>query len=66
MDEIVRAVTKDGLVKISVVSGRDFVEKARELHDLSPVATAALGRTLCAASILGDLLKEDGASVTLR
>lgn len=66
MDEIVRAVTKDGLVKISAVSGRDFVEKARKLHDLSPVATAALGRTLCAASILGDLLKEDGASVTLR
>ena len=66
MDEIVRAVTKDGLVKISVVSGRGFVEKARELHDLSPVATAALGRTLCAASILGDLLKEDEASVTLR
>ncbi len=66
MDQIIRAVTKDGLVKISVVSGRDFVEKARALHDLSPVATAALGRTLCAASILGDLLKEDEASVTVR
>ncbi|MGI5979592.1 MAG: Hsp33 family molecular chaperone HslO [Oscillospiraceae bacterium] len=66
MDQIIRAVTKDGLVKISVVNGRDFVEKARELHDLSPVATAALGRTLCAASILGDLLKEDEASVTVR
>lgn len=66
MDQIIRAVTKDGLVKISVVNGRDFVEKARELHDLSPVATAALGRTLCAASILGDLLKEDEASVTIR
>ena len=66
MDEIVRAVTKDGLVKISVVSGRGLVEKARELHDLSPVASAALGRTLCAASILGDLLKEMDASVTLR
>ena len=37
MDQIIRAVTKDGLVKISVVSGRDFVEKARALHDLSIV-----------------------------
>lgn len=66
MDEIIRAVTKDGLVKISVVSGREFVEKARTIHDLSPVATAALGRTLCAASILGDLLKEENGSVTIR
>ena len=66
MDEIIRAVTKDGQVIISVVSGRDLVEKARELHDLSPVATAALGRTLCGASILGNLLKEEDASVTLR
>lgn len=66
MDEIVRAVTKDGLVKISVVSGRGFVEKARQVHDLSPTATAALGRTLCAASILGDLLKEENGSVTVR
>lgn len=66
MDEIIRAVTKDGLVKISVVSGRDFVERARQIHRLSPTATAALGRTLCAASILGDLLKEENGTVTIR
>ena len=66
MDEIIRAVTKDGLVKISAVSGRDFVEKARQYHNLSPVATAALGRTLCATSILGDMLKEENATVTVR
>ena len=66
MDEIIRAVTNDGFVKISAVSGQGFVEKARALHNLSPVATAALGRTLCATSILGDLLKEDNATVTVR
>lgn len=66
MDEIIRAVTKDGLVKISVVSGRDFVERARQIHRLSPTATAALGRTLCAASILGNLLKEENGTVTVR
>lgn len=66
MDEIIRAVTRDGFIKISAVSGKDLVEKARVLHGLSPVATAALGRTLCAASILGDLLKEPDATVTLR
>jgi len=66
MDEIIRAVTSDGFVKISAISGRGLVERARQIHFLSPVATAALGRTLCAASMLGDLLKEDDASVTLR
>lgn len=66
MGEILRAVTKDGFAKVSVIDGRDIVEKAREIHDLSPLATAALGRTLCATSILGDLLKEPGATVTTR
>ena len=46
MDEIVRAVTKDGLVKISAISARATVERAREIHGLSPTASAALGRTL--------------------
>ncbi|MEA4895470.1 MAG: Hsp33 family molecular chaperone HslO [Oscillospiraceae bacterium] len=66
MDEIIRAVTSDGFIKISVISGRAIVEKARAIHDLSPVASAALGRTLCACSMLGDLLKEEDATVTLR
>lgn len=66
MDEIIRAVTEDGFAKISVITGRNIVERARQIHDLSPVATAALGRTLMAASILGDLLKEDNATVTVR
>ena len=66
MSEIVRAVTRDGYAKISAIDGRDIVEKARQIHDLSPVATAALGRTLCATSILGDLLKEPDATVTSR
>ena len=66
MDEIVRAVTADGFVKISAVSARDMVERARQIHGLSPTASAALGRTLCAASMLGELMKEDDASLTIR
>jgi len=66
MDEIIRAVTGDGLIKISAISGRDIVERARQIHGLSPVAAAALGRTLCATSILGDMLKEDDATLTVR
>lgn len=66
MGEIIRAVTKDGFAKVSAIDGRDIVEKARQIHDPSPVATAALGRILCATSILGDLLKEPNATVTSR
>ena len=66
MDEIVRAVTKDGLVKISAISARATVERAREIHGLSPTASAALGRTLCGASMLGELMKEEDASLTIR
>ena len=65
-NEMVRAITADGLVRAQAITGRDLVEKARTLHTLLPVATAALGRTLLAASLLGDMLKEDNASLTLQ
>ena len=51
-DEMVRAITADGLVRAQAITGRDLVEKARTLHTLLPVATAALGRTLLAAALL--------------
>ena len=66
MDQIVRAVTGDGFVKISAVTARGTVERARQIHGLSPTACAALGRTLCGASMLGELMKEDDASLTIR
>jgi molecular chaperone Hsp33 len=59
MDEIIRAVSKDGFAKISVVTARDAVQRANAIHHCSPTAIAALGRSLCAASMLGDLLKEE-------
>ena len=65
-DEIIRAITADGYVKASVITGRALVERARNIHTLLPVATAALGRALMAASMIGDALKIDGSSVTLQ
>ena len=65
-DEIVRAMTADGYVKAVAVTGRDLVERARNIHTLLPMATAALGRALLGASMLGDMLKEQRGSLTLQ
>jgi len=66
MGTIYRGVDASDLIKISVIEGRDIVEKARVLHGLSPTACAALGRTLCACSMMGEMMKEEDASVTVR
>lgn len=65
-DKLVRAISKDGFVKAAAVSTRALTERARQIHQTSPVATAALGRLLAAGSMMGNALKGDGASVTLR
>ena len=65
-DEIVRAITADGLVQAAAVTGRDIVERARNIHTTLPVATAALGRALMAASLMGDALKGENSSLTLQ
>lgn len=66
MDEIVRVIAKNAPVKAIAVTGRNFVERAREIHGTTPVVTAALGRSLMACSMMGDQLKGEGASVTMR
>ena len=66
MDKIIRATAADGFVKMAVITARDTVERARQIHKLSPTACAALGRTLCGASLLGQAMKEEKASLTIR
>lgn len=65
-NEIVRAITGDGLVKAAAITGQDIVERARNIHKLLPTATAALGRTLMGASLMGDMLKEEKGALTLQ
>lgn len=65
-DQLVRAISRDGMVKAVAVSTRDLTERARQIHRTLPVATAALGRTLAAASMMGNALKEEGSSLTLQ
>ena len=65
-DRIVRAISSDGFVKAAAVCSRDLTERARRIHQTLPVGTAALGRTLAAASMMGNALKGQGASLTLQ
>ena len=66
MDKLVRAITKDGSVKAVAAVTKDLTEQVRNIHKTLPVATAALGRTLAAASMMGNALKEENASLTLQ
>ena len=66
MDKIIRVMAGDGNIKMSVITARDAVERARQIHSLSPTASAALGRALCAASLMGEMMKEDKGSLTVR
>ena len=65
-DEIVRVIVKDAPVKAMAIPGREMAERARQIHTSLPVGTAALGRSLMACAMMGDQLKGEGASVTLR
>ena len=66
MDTIIRMIAKDAPIKAMVIQAKGIVERAREIHKTLPVATAALGRTLMAASMMGQQIKEKEGSVTLR
>ena len=56
MDKIIRCITSDGAIMASAIDASDIVFTAKKLHNLSRVSTAALGRLLCATSMMGNML----------
>ena len=66
MDEIIRAIAADGMIRMTAVDSRDMVERMRVIHGMSRVITAAAGRTITATSIIGSSLKGEDDSVTVR
>lgn len=66
MDHIIRMIAKDAPIKAMAISATGMVARAQKIHNTWPVATAALGRTLMAASLIGNTLKEKDGSVTIR
>ncbi len=65
-DYIIRAVTDDGSIRAFACVSTDIVNEAFSHHKTSPVATAALGRTLTAAAMMGAMLKGEDDTVSLQ
>lgn len=65
-DYLVRATAADGQIRAFAATTRETVETAREKHDTSPVVTAALGRLLTAASMMGSMLKNENDLLTIQ
>ena len=64
-DVITRAMTRDGNARIIMINSKNTVNEAIRIHHTAPTASAALGRTLTAASMIGVMLKDKTDSVTL-
>ena len=65
MGKIIRAMDEAGMVRVNFIDSTDIVNRAQKIHMTSPVATAALGRTLSITAIMGSMLKGEADSVTV-
>lgn len=66
MGKIVRYITEDGSAFVIAADTTDAVARAEQIHKTSAVNTAAMGRLMTAASMMGDMLKGKDDSITLR
>lgn len=65
-DYIIRGSAADGQIRVFAATTRNLVEEARKIHNASPVATAALGRLLTGAAMLGSMMKGKGDLLTVQ
>lgn len=65
-DQLVRGNSMDGAIRVFAAVSTDLVNEAQRIHHTYPVATAALGRTLTAAAIMGAGLKNEDDSITIQ
>lgn len=65
-DKIIKFLAYDGKISIICSDTTELVEKARKIHDLSPLATAAFGRLLTIATIMGNEMKSEKNKLTIQ
>ena len=65
-DYLVRGMTMDGMVKVVAIRSTELVRRGAQIHGTTPNATAAFGRALTAASMMGNMQKVDNGSMTLQ
>ncbi len=65
-DYIVRGMTMDGFVKVAAIRSTELVRRGAEIHRTTPNATAAFGRALTAASLMGNTQKVEDGSMTMQ
>ncbi len=65
-DYIVRATAADHQIRAFAATTRELTEAARQAHNTSPIATAALGRLMTAGVMMGSMLKGEGDLLTLK
>jgi len=65
-DYLVRGMTMDSFVKVVAIRSTEIVSRAAEIHKTTPNATAAFGRALTAASMMGNMQKVENGSMTLQ
>lgn len=65
-DYIVRATAADSSIRAFAITSKNMVEEARQNHDTSPVITAALGRLLSGASMMGSMMKGEKDLLTIQ
>jgi len=65
-DYLVRGMTMDGFVKVVAIRSTEIVKRAAQIHGTTPNATAAFGRALTAASMMGNMQKVEDGSMTMQ
>lgn len=66
MGKLLRAITTDGAILATVLESTDMCNRAEQIHQSSATVTAAIGRLMTAASMMGAALKNDTDTITLR
>ena len=62
---ITRGMTRDGSARVLVINSTELVNEMIRVHKTAPTATAALGRLVTAASMIGTMLPENGDTLTV-